>query len=159
MIALQVTLSAIDLGQRMRFRLGGGSSAPSVVWQRKGQRVLLHLDSLNVRALDGWLLCSLDLDTDATQRQSLQFVFFLGTDGEGDGLTAAGTLNLATVTAAQLAELWGADVQRLLWDAVLDGLEAALALARQQHPTDPIVLEGFTCGPDELRVHVLAGAP
>jgi hypothetical protein len=158
MIALQATVSATDLSPRMRSRLAGGGAGTSVVWQRRGQRVLLHLDSLAVKALDGWLLCNLDLESDATQRQHLQFVFFVGTDGEGDGLRAAGTVNAPTLAAAQLADLWGADVQRLLWDAVLDGLEAALALARQQQPSNPVTLEGFTCGPNELRVRLLAGA-
>jgi hypothetical protein len=159
MIALQVAISSDDLRRRMQYRLAGRDSASPVVWQQRGQRVLLHLENLAVHALDGWLLVSLDLETDATGRQSVQFVFFLGTVGEGDGLNASGTLNVATVPASQLAELWGADAQRLIWDAVLDGLEAALAQARLQRPADPIVLEGFTCGPDELRVRLLAGVP
>jgi hypothetical protein len=158
MLAFQVSISSADLASRMRDRLNGGSAGTSVVWQRRGQRAIVYLDNtLRARALDGWLLCNVELETEPTGRQRLQFVYFLGTNGESDGLQAASTVNAATLPAAQLADVWGADIQRLLWDAVLDGIEAALAEARRQHPADPVTLEGFLCGPDELRVRLLAG--
>jgi hypothetical protein len=157
MLALHVAISSADLSERVRFRLGGAVGTPSVVWQRGGQHVLLHLDSLRLRILDGWLLCNLDLEADATRRQTLQFIFFLGTGTDSRGLNASGTINAPTVPSAQLADLWGADAQRLIWDAVLDGLEAALALARKQRPNDPITLEGFVSVTDALQVHLLAG--
>jgi hypothetical protein len=130
-----------------------------VVWQDGGQRALLHLDSLRIRVVDGWLLCNHDLQTDPTGRQLLQFVYYLGPSGDAAGLAAAATINAATIPASQLADRWGPDVQRLLWDAVLDGIEAGVQHVREQKPSTPVTLQGFGCDNDQLHVQVLAGAP
>jgi hypothetical protein len=101
---LQLTVATSELAARMREHLRGpgANPPPKVIWQARGQRVLLHLDSLELRAHDGWLLAGLDLQADQTGRQTLQLVFHLGKPGEGDGLTAAVTINTTTVGAAQL---------------------------------------------------------
>jgi hypothetical protein len=159
MVTLRVSISIAELGRRMRQRLSGSDTAiqNQVLWQQDGQRVLLHLESLRVRGVDGWLLCNLDLQTDPTGRQRLQFVFFAGRPGEGDGAQAAASINAPTVGAAQLADRWGPDLQRVLWDSIVDGVEAAVAHVRAQRPTDRLTLDGFTCTQDALHVQVLAG--
>jgi hypothetical protein len=159
MDSLRISIPANELAGRMRERLrgAGGSPIPRVVWQRNEQRVVIHLDSLALRALDGWLVAGLDLQTDPTGRQTLQVVYHLGKDGEGDGLAAATTLNTATVAAAQLAERWGDDLHRVLWDAVLDAIEAALGRAGQQHPGEPLTLQGYGCANNQIFVDVLTG--
>jgi hypothetical protein len=159
MVALQVSIAVSELNARMGQRLRGKApaSVSAIIWDQKGQRVLLHLDSLQVRAVDGWLLCNLDLQTDPTGRQHLQFVFFIGQDDEGDSLQAAGTVNAPTMPATQLADRWGTDLLRVLWDAVLDGIEASLHHVKQQQPREQISLQGFTCTHDELHVQVLTG--
>jgi hypothetical protein len=159
MTALQVSISAGDLAARMKQRLSGLAPNPTarIVWEDAGQRVLLHLDSLRARIVDGWLLCQLDLETDQTQRQALQFVYYLGVSGEGGGVQAASTINAASVAASQLADRWGAHVQRLLWDAVLDGIEASIRHVKEQQPGQRVQLQGFTGATNLLNVKVLAG--
>lgn len=159
MNAFQVSLSIAELTARMRTRLFGGTQpeGPKVVWSRGEKRVLLHLDSLRLRAVDGWLLINLELETQPTGRQRLQFVFFVGQDGEGDGLRAAGTVNAPSLQSAQLAEAWSDDLQRVLWDAVLDGIEASVARVEQQNAGKRLQLQGFSCASNALQVRVLAG--
>ena len=157
MEAFQISIPTGELLKRMQQRLAGGATHQKVVWQDSGQRVLLHLDSLRIRAVDGWLLCDLALECDPTKGQILQFVFFLGT-GDAAGLHASATINAATVPASQLADRWGPDVQRLLWDAILDGIEAGVQHAQENKPNLPITLQGFGCDKDVLQVQVLMGA-
>ena len=159
MTALQVSISAADLAARMKQRLSALAPTPAarVVWEDAGQRVLLHLDSLRARVVEGWLLCQLDLETDQTQRQPLQFVYYLGVAGEGGGVQAAATINAATVPASQLADRWGAQVQRVLWDAVLDGIETSIRHVKEQQPGQRVQLQGFTGATNVLNVKVLAG--
>jgi hypothetical protein len=161
MTAHQVSISAADLAARMKQRLSGVAPNPAarIVWEDAGQRVLLHLDSLRARIVDGWLLCQLHLETDQTQRQALQFVYYLGVPNEGGGVQAASTINAATVPASQLADRWGAHVQRLLWDAVLDGIETSIRHVKEQQPGQRVQLQGFTGVTNALNVDVLAGIP
>src|SRR3954454_11600764 len=94
MSAIRLAIPTTELVTRMRDRLRGLSTAPlppRVVWQRGAQRAILHLDSLTLRALDGWLLVGLDMQTDPTGRQNIQVVYHLGADGESDGLAASAT--------------------------------------------------------------------
>jgi hypothetical protein len=158
MPAVTVSLAAADLGKRMQERLRGLTTAASpLLWQQGANKVLVHVDSLVPRFLNGWLVCNLDLQADATGRQTLQFVFFLGDDTAGNGLAAGASINAASAPAAQLAEVWGASVQRVLWDAVLDALEAFLAQTATRFPGLPVALGGFQASPNGLSAVVLAG--
>jgi hypothetical protein len=156
MAALQISIPIAEIRNRMRQRIAGSPTNPRVVWQDGTQRVLIHADSLKVRAANGWLLCHLELETDITKRQRLQIVYFLGRDAEGDGPAASVTVNAPTAGSAQLAEKWGRDLQRVLWDAVLDGIEAGLQLAREQSKA-AVKLLGFICSNEDLQVRVLTG--
>ena len=160
MAAHQLSISAADLEARMRQRLTGAApdNSTQVVWRDDEQRVLLHLNSLKLRIIDGWLLCNLNLQTDPTGPQRLQFIYFLGAPGEGDGLQAAAQINAATLPAAQLADKWGRDLQRVLWDAVLDGIEVSIRDVTENEPGQPVVLHGFTTSAGYLHVRVLSGA-
>ena len=144
MVALTLSIPISPLATRMRDRLGGSAArGPTIVWQQPGgQRLLVYINSLEARPVDGWLLCNLDAATDQTKRQRLQFVYFLGRRGEGDRQQAAATINAPTVQAAQLAATWGSELQRVLWDAVLDAVEACVHRASVQHDGKPITLQG-----------------
>jgi hypothetical protein len=159
MPAFTISVSADQLTGRMQERLHGLNPAPlkTILWQQRGAAVLIYVDSLELRLLTGWLLCNLDLQTDAQGRQTLQFVFYLGTPGLGDGLHAGGSINASTTQAAHLAEVWGATVQRVLWDAVLDALEAFLAQAAAQNPGQPLAIQGFQAAPNFLSAIIIAG--
>jgi hypothetical protein len=160
MAALRVSIPTADLIRRLKERLRGDppNASTRVVWQRDGDSVLVNTDSLTVRLLDGWLVCNLDLQTDQTGRQMLQFIFFLGKEGEGDSLQAASTINAPTPGAAQLAAAWGPDLQRVLWDAVLDAIELMVYHAESLKRGSPIIVGGFHCTPEAIVVDLLAGS-
>ncbi|MBI1352984.1 MAG: hypothetical protein GC160_01475 [Acidobacteria bacterium] len=147
-----------ELTQRLAFRLRAGapSNARSALWQRDGQLLLVHLTTLRVSVKDGWLLADLFVETEPTGRRLLQFVFFLGSDGEGDGSQAGATIHTDSREAAQLAQLWGSELQRVLWDGVLDVLEGCLALAERRLPGRSLNILGFSCGSDQLHVDIEA---
>src|SRR5262245_14447954 len=129
MTAFELSFPTALLGRRMMERLRGSAPSFQVVWQDHGRRLLVHADSLGARSVDGWLLVNLDVEADQTKRCTLQFVFYLGKKGESDNLHAACAINAPTPQAAYLADAWGRDLQRVLWDAVLDGVEACMARA------------------------------
>lgn len=157
MAALRLSISATDLVQRLKGRLRGDppNAATRVVWQRDSDTVLVNTDALSIRLLDAWLLCNLELQTDQTGPQILQFVYFLGKSGEGDGLQAACTINTSTPGAAQIAAAWGHDLQRVLWDAVLDAIEVMVYHA-ESSKKGSITVGGFHCTADAIFVDLLA---
>jgi len=156
---LKVSLSADQLATRMQDRLRGlnAASPTTVLWRQGSAAVLIFVSSLKVRLLNGWLISNLDLQSDAAGRQTLQFIFYLGTPGLGDGPRAGASINASTAQAAQLADAWGATIQRVLWDAVLDALEAFLAQAAVQNPGQPLAVQGFQTTPDALSASIVAG--
>lgn len=142
----------------MRDRLNGSANnASQVIWTKGTQRLLVFIDSLKVRSVDGWLLTQLDAETDQTGRQILKFIFYAGRENEGDGTHAAVVTDAATVQATQIAEVWGRDLQRILWDAVLDAIELSMARAAGQVPNQPLMLEGYYVDARAFHVTILAG--
>jgi hypothetical protein len=158
MTAFELSIASAELGRRASVGLRGGAATADVVWQNQTRRVLLHTSSVAVRFVEGWLLVNLDLETDQTKRATLQFVFYLGKRAEGSGTAAACTVNAPTPEAAALADAWGRDIQRVLWDSVLDGIEACVArVAAQMGTSQPVTLGGFFTDEKSLIVSVLAG--
>jgi hypothetical protein len=159
MPGLNVSLSGDQLAHRMQDRLRGlNAAAPkTIVWQQNSNKVVIFVSTLAAKLLNGWLLCSLDLQSDQTGKQTLQFVFFLGSPSNGDGVHAGATINAFTPQASQLAEVWGADLQRVLWDAVLDALEVSCEQAVAQHPGATLAVQGFHVTADGLQTAILTG--
>jgi hypothetical protein len=161
-VALKLSVTAGELGLRLRERLRGNAvaTATKVTWQRPdGQRLLIELASVKVRLLDGWLLCELAAQTDQTGRAILQFVFFVGRPKEADDIKASSTINAATPAATQIAAVWGQDLQRVIWDVVLDVLEACVWQVSQQQAGKAITIQGFHCTPDLFHAEVIAEPP
>ena len=162
MVSLKVTVPSGEITSRLRDRLRGNAvtTATKVVWQRPdGQRLLLYLDAtFKAKLLDGWIFCQLDAQTDQTARQTLQFAFFVGRPLDGDSVQAAASLKAVTPGAAQIAAVFGPDLQRVLWDAVLDALEAMVFEAAKKAPGQPLTLKGYTCNSDVLSAEVITGA-
>jgi hypothetical protein len=155
---LTLTIAAGDLIGRIGQRLVPGAPASKqVVWLDNGDRVLIHGESLNARLTGGWLICDLDLEAAPSGKQTVQFIYFLGNSTTGDGLNAGCTINAPTAGAAQLADRWGATVQRVIWDAVLDAVEACLFHAGTQSPGQTLTLAGFNATDTTLNVNVLTG--
>ena len=159
MEAVSVTIAALDVQARIRQRLAGlNPLARRAVWRSGSQAVLIYADRTQARLLRGWLVVGLELETDQTGRHQLELVYFLGAAEDGDGTGAAVRINAATRDAAMLAEVWGDDLQRVVWDAVLDAIQLALQRARADHPNEPLTLRGFLATPEGLQVNVVAGA-
>jgi hypothetical protein len=100
---------------------GALPSAPpggKVIWVDAGDEVMVHLDSLQTRMLDGTLLVSVDLETDQTGRSPLIAAFALTNDpNDPAGLVA--TTDEYPRGHGQLAARWGRTLQASLWAAVL----------------------------------------
>lgn len=153
------TISGAELETRIRQRLiGVASNARHVVWQSGENSVLIRSDRVRARLLDGWLLVSIELETDQTGRRPIELVYRLGTTASGGGTGAAVKINAAGAEATALAEIWGADLQRVVWDAVLDGVEAVVHAIRRKEPREPLVLSGFHVGRTGFTVKVASGA-
>lgn len=158
MESARLTIGREDLLTRIRQRLMGvNNTGRLVVWHSGSNRVLINGGTLQARLLRGWLLVSVDLQTDQTGRATLEFVYFLGAPGEADGNSAASKINAATRQASQLAEIFGDDLQRVIWDAVLDAIEAAIRAVANKYRNQPLTLRGFQADPEGLLVDVLAG--
>jgi len=156
---LTLTIAGEDITGRIGERLVPGAPASKqVVWLDNGDRVLIHGESLKTRLTGGWLICDLDLEADPAGKQTVQFVYFLGNGTTGDGLNAGCTVNAPTAGAAQLADRWGTSVQRVIWDAVLDAVEACVFHAGTQSPGQKLTLAGFHATDTALIVNVLTGA-
>ena len=143
------------LGVELKARLGGaaftggGGTTPSqLVWVDGGDEVLVHVDSLTTRALDGALLVSVDLETDQTGRQPLVVVLSMAAADDGAGLVAV-TEDVPRGDPV-LAARWGAALQNAVW-AALTELARAHADERAGAPRALVVTA------DGLRL--VAGAP
>jgi hypothetical protein len=158
MDAYELSVASSDVGRRCAVRLRNGASSSDVVWQIDGRSLLVHTASLAVRALDGWLLINLDVETDQTKKQTLQFVFYLGKRSDLGTLNAACTINAPSVEAGQLADGWGRDLQRVLWDGVLDAVESCVSSVAGTASSQPLTLQSFFAEGQTLVVTVLAGA-
>ena len=158
MESVSLTVAAIDVQTRIRQRLLGlNPTARRVVWRSATHAVFIYVDRTIARMLRGWLVVGLELETDQTGRHPLELVFFLGAAGDGDGTGAAVRINASTREAAMLAEVWGDDLQRVIWDAVLDAIQVSLQRVRRDNPNEPLTLRGFSATPDGLQVNVVTG--
>jgi hypothetical protein len=157
MTAFELSIATADLGRRISVGLRGGAASADVVWQNQTRRVLVHTSSIASRFVEGWLLVNLDLESNQTKRCTLQFVYYLGKRNDANGAEASCTINAPTDGAAQLADAWGRDLQRVIWDSVLDGVEACVARVAAQVGSQPVTLGGFFTDANSLIVSVLAG--
>ena len=158
MESVSLIIGAPDVQARIRQRLSGlNPIARRVVWRSSTHAVFIYADRIQARLLRGWLVVGLELETDQTGRESLELVFFLGAPQDGEGTGAAVRINAATREAATLAEVWGDDLQRVIWDAILDAIQVALQRARRDHPNQPLTLRGFLATPEGLQVNVVTG--
>ena len=93
------------------------ASAAPVIWVDKGDEVVVHLETTNVRMLNGTLLVSVDLETDQTGRSPLVVVLAMGATGDPAALVAV-TDDLPQGNG-QLAARWGRVLQEAVWAALL----------------------------------------
>jgi hypothetical protein len=125
----------------------GITARAQVVWVDGGNEVLVHLDSLKTRMLDGTLLVSLDLETDQTGRSPVVVSIALGSPGDPAGLI--GVTDEVPDGDPLITARWGRAVQNAVWGSLL-ALVTDHADARRAAPRGIAVTAG--------RLDVHAGA-
>lgn len=156
---VSLIIAAPDVQARIRQRLVGlNPLARRVIWRTPSHSIFIYADRAQARLMRGWLVVGLELETDQTGIHPVELVFFLGAAQDGDGTGAAVRINASTREGAMLAELWGDDLQRVIWDAVLDAIQVALQRVRREHPKEPLTVRGFLATPEGLQVNIVAGA-
>jgi hypothetical protein len=117
-----------ELASHLSLRLAGtpadGSLLPAgtapplqVVWVDRGDEVLVHLDSTQVRVRDTTLLISVDLETDQTGRTPLVVVLAMGDTADPAGLVV--TTDEYPRGNGALAARWGKSLQAAVWASLL----------------------------------------
>lgn len=154
MALIRHSVASATLEARVRARLSGPARAAAVVaWGERDEALILHLTSLAVRVRSGWVMCNLDVTSPGTPRTTLQIFYFVGRDGDGDGTAASAAVH-APGAGAAIADQWGLQLQRTIWDGVLDALEAVVALVGRLNPGRALDLVGFTGSDGGLDVDV-----
>jgi hypothetical protein len=147
----QATLSS-TVGVRLAGTPANGAApvAPGnqVVWVDSGDEVLVHLDSVQTRILDGMVLISVDLESDQSGRTPLIVSFALGTATDPAGLVAV--TDEYPRGDGSLAARWGEAVQAALWSTLL-GIAQDHATERGKAPV------GISAASGVLTLH--AGEP
>lgn len=145
MPVIRHSVAPVTIEGRVRARLAGSArDATAVAWGEHDNALILHLGSVKLRIRSGWLLCNVDANKPGDAKSTLQLLYFLGRDGQGDDTAAASTIN-ATGTGVQIADAWGVQLQRVMWDGVLDAFEGVLGQVGRQHAGRKLELVGF-CG-------------
>jgi hypothetical protein len=159
MRSTSLTVGAGDVEVRIRQRLVAlRPDARQVIWQSGSHSVLIRATRARARLLRGWLVVRVELQTTQTGRCPVELVYFLGATQQGDGKAAAVRINAATAASTQLAEIWGDDLQRVVWDAVLDVIQLSLRRAQSEAADQPLTLRGFQATPEGIQVDVITGA-
>jgi len=91
--------------------------ATKVIWVDHGDEVLVHLDSLKTRIMDGNVLISVDMETDQTGRTPLVVSFAVGGIDDPAGLVA--TTDEFPRGNGTLAARWGRALQAAAWASML----------------------------------------
>ncbi len=95
----------------------GAAPAP-VMWVDGGDEVLVHLESVQVKMLDGGvLIVAVDLESDQTGRTPLVMRLALANSGQAAGLVA--TTDAFPTGNGLLAARWGTVLQNAVWAALL----------------------------------------
>jgi hypothetical protein len=128
-----------------------------VVWTDRGSEVVVYPSTLQVRLADGWLVSTVDLESEQTGRETLELVFFLGREDRGSGPKATSTLEGRD--SSGLRTRWIAAVQAALWDGVLDQIEQTLDMSRKQRVGRAVSIVGFSGWPDGLALHMREDMP
>ena len=89
-----------------------------MIWVDRGDEVLVHLESTQVRIQGNSVLVSVDLETDQTGRQPLVVAFSLGDGTDGAGLVA--TTDELPRGNGLLAARWGPALQSAVWASLLN---------------------------------------
>lgn len=113
---------ASELSTRLAGKPADGSTSlattpTKVIWIDQGDEVLVHLDSMVVRIMDGIVLLSIDMETDQTGRTPMVVSFSVGGANDPAGLVAV--TDQFPRGNGLLASRWGRALQAAAWASVL----------------------------------------
>lgn len=155
MTVIRHSVAPTTIEALVRVRLAGGArTAPAAItWGERDEALILYLTSVKLRIRNGWLLCNVDASPPGGVRTTLQLLYFLGRAAQGDDTAAASTIH-APGTGTALADAWGLQLQRVVWDGVLDALEGVLATVAHQNAGKQLELIGYSGSDNGLDVDV-----
>lgn len=135
---------ASELSTRLAGNPADGSAARAttptkVIWVDQGDEVLVHLDSMAVRIMDGIVLVSVDLETDQTGRTPLIVSFSVGGANDTAGLVAV--TDEFPRGNGLLASRWGRALQAAAWASML-GIANDHATERGSAPLGMVAASG-----------------
>jgi hypothetical protein len=113
------TLTESDLTARLRSALtsrAAGSTAEAIVWQDRGDEVVVHLSTLQIRLAPPAAFAAVDLESDQTGRHSLVVRFVFGDPQDPAGLFA--TTDEVVRGNSLLAARWGPIFRDLIWSTL-----------------------------------------
>ena len=113
------TLPERDLTVRLRSALASSavsSTAEAIVWQDRGDEVIVHLSALQVRLVPPAAFAAVDMESDQTGRHTLIVRFVFGDAQDPAGLFAA--TDEVVRGNSFLAARWGPIFRDLIWSAL-----------------------------------------
>jgi hypothetical protein len=155
LVRLSVSQAAVERQIKLRL-MGSDPTISTAVWEKPWIKedkelcaaVRIDLSGFKTALKKGWLLLQFGVQTQDTGLQALQAIYYLGQENAGANLQASATLQPAA-TAGNLDKLgaltqrWGDDLLRVIWDGVLDCIEAALQRLATQYPNQALTPLGI----------------
>ncbi|WP_426595719.1 hypothetical protein ACPPVS_08920 [Cellulomonas sp. McL0617] len=119
------TVPLADLTAFVQAALTGpaNAGAASVVWSDKGAQILLHVDKLQLRAVQGAVIVAVDTESVELGVAPLAVRFVFGSDAATAGLLVAAT-DESALGNPQVAARWGALFRDVVWAALLRYVES-----------------------------------
>jgi hypothetical protein len=108
-----------DLTARLRAALttgAAGSAAEAIVWQDRGDEVVVHLSTFQIRLAPPAVFAAVELESDQTGRHSVIVRFVFGGPDDPAGLFA--TTDEVVRGNSLLAARWGPIFRDLVWSAL-----------------------------------------
>lgn len=142
-----------ELHGAVRDRLAAPSAGDAVVWSRDGAELIVHRDSVQLRAVAGYLVAELTVECAETGPAVVRLVCYLGTPDVGAGTSVAVTFD--ATTPAILVDAWGDALRAAVWEGLLDVVEGA-AVAASRVAGAPLRVLGVTG--EDAQIVVAVGA-
>lgn len=134
-------------------RLAAPDVPDVVVWSRDGSELIVHRGTLNLRAVAGYLVAEVHVESAETGPTLARLVFYLGTADAGAGPSVAATFDAATPQL--IVDAWGDALRAAVWEGLVDVVEGA-AVAASRVAGAPLRVLGFTG--EDARIVVAVGA-
>ncbi len=134
-------------------RLAAPDARDVVVWSRDRSELIVHRGTLNLRAVAGYLVAEVNVESAETGPTLARLVFYLGTAEAGAGPSVAATFD--ATTPQLIVDAWGDALRAAVWEGLVDVVEGA-AVAASRVAGTPLRVLGVTG--EDARIVVAVGA-